>query len=82
MRLSPSQRQARDNLIASLRAKGHTYDSIAQELFRFGYTAHTISRPAVHKLIRKSHPELLGFIKRKLGLDRLIHKGDDLGQET
>ena len=72
MALSP-----RDCMIVDLRTKGHTYDSIADNLFKAGFTTHTISRVRVQTLIRRVAPHLLGNIKRKLRLPTLIHKAKE-----
>lgn len=76
MGLKPSKRVARNALIQGLRERGYTYDAIADELLAAGFTPTLISRQAVSKMVRRYCPHLLGNLKRRLELPRLIRRAD------
>ena len=75
-KLPPSKAKERDALLISLRNQGYTYDAIADELYKGGYTDWVVNRAAVYKMVKKASPHLLGNIRRRLGLERLTRRGD------
>jgi hypothetical protein len=61
-------------MMVALREKGYTYEAIAQELYLQGLTETEVSRSRIKDLFLTVAPHLMGDIKRKMGLSKLIRK--------
>lgn len=57
-----------------LRQAGYSYSAIAEVLYREGLTTTQVSKQFINKVLRREAPELLGSVKRKLGVAKLIKK--------
>lgn len=74
--MNPPARPSRESLIKELRRQGYTYEALAYELHRQGFTDWEVSKVRVWEMVKDVAPELMGNIKQKLQLPRLIHRKD------
>jgi hypothetical protein len=66
----------RDVMIVQLRTQGYTYGAIAHELFKAGLTATEVSTVRMVALMKRAAPHLMGAVKHRERLPKLIHKRD------